>query len=97
MTDKSSAVRLVGEGNGITDKIDEGLIAGLQVKLEARLGSATMTVAELTELKGGDCVSLDAALNQDVELVLNGVTVARGELVSVGSNFGVRIVEIARQ
>jgi flagellar motor switch protein FliN/FliY len=97
MTDKSSAVRLIGEKGGAPDKIDESLIAGLEVKLEARLGSAVMKVAELLELKTGDCVPLDAALNSDVELRLNGVTVARGELVSVGTSFGVRIAEIVRQ
>jgi flagellar motor switch protein FliN len=94
MADKSN-VRLMKEDD--PRRIDEGLIAGVEVTLEARLGSAVMTVARLLELKAGDCVSLDAALNRDVELMLNGVTIARGELVAVGDSFGVRIVEIARK
>ena len=65
------------------------------VTLEARIGSAVMSIARLMELKAGDCVPLDAELNSDVELVLNGVTIARGELVAVGDSFGVRIAEIA--
>jgi flagellar motor switch protein FliN/FliY len=97
MSDKSSTVRLVDEPEGALTRIDQGLIAGVEVTLEARLGSAAMTIARLMELKAGDCVPLDAALNSDVELRLNDVTVARGELVAVGDSFGVRIVEIARK
>ena len=96
MSEKSPNVRLVDE-DAAHSRIDQGLIAGVEVTLEARLGSAVMTVAKLMELKAGDCLPLDAALNRDVELRLNGVTVARGELVAVGDSFGVRIVEIARK
>lgn len=96
MSEKSPNVRLIDE-DAAPSRIDQGLIAGVEVTLEARLGSAVMTVAKLMELKAGDCLVLDAALNCDVELRLNGVTVARGELVAVGDSFGVRIVEIARK
>jgi flagellar motor switch protein FliN/FliY len=97
MSDKTSNVRLVDETASVLPRIDQSLIAGVEVTLEARLGSAVMTVAKLMELKAGDCVPLDAQLNSDVEIALNGVTVARGELVAVGDSFGVRITEIARK
>ena len=97
MSDKSAGVRLVdGQGKGSSAKIDEKVIAAVEVVLEARLGSARMTVSELMQLGEGDCVTLDAALNQDVELRLNGSAVARGELVAVGDRFGVRILEILK-
>ncbi len=40
-------------------------------------------------------VTLDAPLNQAVELRLNGTVIAHGELVAVGDKFGVRLSEIA--
>ena len=76
--------------------IDPELIAGVEVKLEAYLGAASMTVSDLMALEAGDTVPLDAELNRDVEIRLNGVAVARGELVTVDGKFGVRILEIAR-
>ncbi len=97
MPDKTSKVRLVDEDSAVSAQIDQSIIAGVEVTLEARLGSAVLSVARLMELKAGDCIALDAELNRDVELRLNGVTVARGELVAVGDSFGVRIVEIARK
>ena len=97
MADKSN-VRLVGDQSPASARhIDEELIAGVEIILEARLGTAKMKVSELVNLKAGDCVPLDAELNRDVELCLNGVTVARGELVAVGDRFGVTIVEIAQR
>lgn len=77
-------------------RIDAKLIENVGVTLEAYLGDARMTVAELTNLKETEVIPLDAALNQSVELRLNGVPVARGELVAVGEKFGVRLIEMAK-
>ena len=95
MTDKTQPVKLVEEIAG-KEGIDPSLIAGVEVKLEAVIGAATMTVAELMKLEKGSSVALESSLERDVELRLNGVAVARGELVAVGDNYGVRIVEILR-
>lgn len=75
--------------------INAKLIDAVEVSLDGFLGSARMTVAELSALREGDVIALDAALNGPVELRLNGVAVARGELVAVGEKFAVRLTEIA--
>src|SRR4051812_5889101 len=72
-------------------RLSSRLIENVGVELEAFLGAAAMTVAELTALTPGSVVALDAQLNAAVELRLNGVAVARGELVAVGDKFGVRL------
>ncbi|MGQ0661109.1 FliM/FliN family flagellar motor switch protein [Sphingosinicella sp.] len=72
------------------------LIENVGVSLEAYLGSARMTVAELIKLKESSLVSLEAPLSQAVELRLNGAAVAKGELVAVGDNFAVRLTEVAK-
>lgn len=76
-------------------KINTKLIESVEVALDGFLGSARMTVAELSALKEGAVLSLDSALNAPVELRLNGVVVARGELVAVGDKFAVRLTEIS--
>lgn len=77
-------------------RISSKLIDNVAVQLEAFLGTAPMTVADLTGLSSGSVVALDAQLNTPVELRLNGVAVARGELVAVGEKFGVRLIEITQ-
>ena len=76
-------------------KINPALIDTVEVALDGFLGSARMTVGELSALEKGGVITLDATLNTAVELRLNGVAVARGELVAVGENFAVRLTEIA--
>lgn len=77
-------------------RVSARLIEAVGLEIEAILGSARMTVAQLTALTPGAVVELDAQLNAPVELRLNGVAVAHGELVAVGDKFGVRLTGIAQ-
>jgi flagellar motor switch protein FliN/FliY len=94
-TSKTPASPAPAKADSAPGKINPKLIETVSVTLEAYLGEARMTVADLTALKDNSVVPLDAALNQAVELRLNGVAVARGELVAVGDSFAVRLTEIA--
>lgn len=76
--------------------IDSMIFKDVRVALQARLGQATMTVADLLALKSGSIVKLNLQMNELVELRLNESVVARGEIVAVDDNFGVRIVEVAQ-
>ncbi|WP_109807739.1 FliM/FliN family flagellar motor switch protein [Sphingosinithalassobacter portus] len=77
-------------------RINNRLIENVSVDLEAVLGGATMRVGELASLSPGSVVPLDAALNAAVELRLNGITIARGELVAADDHFAVRLNEITQ-
>lgn len=78
----------------VSPRVSAKLIEAVAVELEAFLGRSQMTVGALTGLAPGGVVPLDAPLNQQVELRLNGVAVARGELVAVDDKFGVRLTEM---
>ncbi len=75
--------------------LNRELLQGVKVALEVRLGEAAMTVEEMMALKSGAVVTLATGLADQVELYLNGMLVARGEIVAVGDKYGVRIVELA--
>lgn len=73
-------------------KIDaSSVIDSVQLNVEAYLGGTNISIADLNDLSQDQVIELDATLNQSVELRLNGVAVATGELVAVGDNFGVKI------
>lgn len=76
-------------------QIDTSVLSDIQVVLEARLGRSTLSIGELTALEEGSVVTLDRSLADHADLYLNGKCVARGEIVAVGDNFGVRITEIS--
>lgn len=74
--------------------LDSAIFKDVAVELSAKLGRATLSVEELLGLHAGSVVKLDVKINDLVELRLNDSLVARGEIVAVGGNFGVRITEI---
>jgi flagellar motor switch protein FliN/FliY len=53
-----------------------------------------MTVRELLSLSPGAVVELDRAAGSPADLLVNGTLIARGEVVVVDEDFGIRITEI---
>lgn len=72
--------------------VDLILDVALQVRVE--LGSTQMTVEEVLALGPGSVVELDRLAGEPVDIVVNDRLIARGEVVVVEENFGVRITEI---
>ena len=71
-----------------------GLIQGLKVRVSVSLGRSEMTVKELMSLRADSVLPLDKMTTDPVDVFLEGRLIARGHLVVVGDNFGVRITEI---
>jgi flagellar motor switch protein FliN len=69
----------------------------LDVELDAslRFGSREMPLGEILDLVPGDVVQLDRHLNDPVDLIVGDKIVARGEVVLVNGNFGLRVTEVA--
>lgn len=74
--------------------LDPELLGDVIVELSASLGKGVMSLAGLARMKSGELIALDAPLNGSVDLLLGGRLVARGDLVAVGDNFGVRITDV---
>lgn len=96
MNDKASVSGTEGNKrtSGLTP-IGRELIGGVPVALEARLGKSVMTIEDLLALERGKVVTLETSLADQAELYLNDTLVARGEIVAVGDNYAIRIVELA--
>lgn len=71
------------------------LIGHLPVRLSVALGTAELTIDRLFSLSANDVVELDSEIDAPVDVRLNGKVIARGTLVAVGDNFGVRITQIS--
>ena len=77
--------------------LSRGLELLLDVELEAslRFGSKELALSEILELGPGDVVPLDRNVSDPVDLIVADKIVARGEVVLVNGNFGLRITEVA--
>jgi flagellar motor switch protein FliN/FliY len=70
------------------------LILDIQLKLTARLGQVEMPIGEILKLVPGSVIDIDRLADEPIELVVNDRPIARGEIVVVQENFGVKITEI---
>lgn len=64
------------------------------VTITAELGRTRLPLREILQLGPGSVVELDREISQPVDLRVNGVLIARGEVVVVQDRFAVRIVEL---
>jgi flagellar motor switch protein FliN/FliY len=78
----------------MSDSENIALLMHIPLHLTVELGSCTMSVAEILKLGTGSIVELDRAANRPVNLLVNNRPIARGEIVAVEENFGLRITEL---
>ena len=72
-----------------------GLILDVPLQVTVELGRTKKTIKEILDLATGSIVELDKLAGEPVEIQVNGHFLAKGEVVVIDENFGVRITEIA--
>jgi len=70
------------------------LILDVPLDVEVILGTAVKHIQEILKLAPGAIVELDRLVDEPVDITVNGTPIARGEVVVVNENFGVRITHI---
>jgi flagellar motor switch protein FliN len=79
-------------GSGSRENIDMLLDVELDVYIE--LGRANLSIKRILELSPGSIVELDRMAGEPVDLLVNEKVIARGEVVVLDENFGIRIVSL---
>src|SRR3954471_10427620 len=64
------------------------------VELAVEIGRTRMTIGETLDLRPGSVVSLDRLAGEPVDLLVNGKRIARGEVVAIDEEFGLRLTEV---
>ncbi|WP_258359715.1 flagellar motor switch protein FliN [Moorella sulfitireducens (nom. illeg.)] len=70
-------------------------IADVPLRLVAELGRTRLSVREILELKEGSVITLNKLAGEAVEVRVNGIPLATGEVVVINDVFGVRINNLA--
>ena len=79
---------------GSLTSTDLNLMGSVQVKLTLNVGSKSMAIADVLELERGSVVILNRREHDPLDVLINGVVFARGEVVRTGDYYGLRILEI---
>jgi flagellar motor switch protein FliN len=64
------------------------------VELAVEIGRTRMTIGETLALGPGSIITLDRLAGEPVDLLVNGTPIARGEVVVIDEEFGLRITEV---
>jgi flagellar motor switch protein FliN len=70
------------------------ILKDVEMGVTAELGRRRMTVRDLLALTPGSVIELDRAAGAPVDVLVNGTLIARGEVVVIDEEFGIRIAEI---
>ena len=70
------------------------VLENIEVKLTVEVGSTEMKIKDLLKLNEGSVVELERLAGDPLDILANGVKIARGEVVMVGERFGIRFTEV---
>jgi flagellar motor switch protein FliN len=80
--------------NAHDDQSGLELLLDIPLEISVELGRVKMLVKEVIELGTGSIIEIEKAAGEPVDVMVNGRLVARGEVVVIEDNFGVRVTEI---
>jgi flagellar motor switch protein FliN/FliY len=82
---------------GVNGVGDLRRLSAVPVDLSVEMGRTRMTVGETLELRTGSIITLNRMAGEPVDLLVNGTAIARGEVVVIDEQFGLRVTEVLGQ
>ena len=73
------------------------LLLDVELNISAILGETDITLKQVLDLTKGSMIELSNKTTEPIKLLANGYEVAKGEVVIIEDNFGVRITETSNQ
>ncbi len=70
------------------------LLGGLEVKVHAKIGNASVSVKAIKELKRGNILSLDTDIESELSLYFENNLIARGNLVAVDDSYALEVTQV---
>ncbi|WP_110953262.1 flagellar motor switch phosphatase FliY [Anaerosinus massiliensis] len=84
---------LTANGTPISDA-NLGLIMDVPLQVTVELGRTKKLIKDILDLAAGSIIELDKLAGEPVDILVNGKLLAKGEVVVIDENFGVRITDI---
>jgi flagellar motor switch protein FliN/FliY len=71
------------------------LLLDVALPVSVSFGKTSLQIREVLKLNTGSVVELDRLVSEPVEVIVNNCVIARGEVVVVDGNYGVRVIHLA--
>jgi len=93
--DQDNGAAQISEKNARTATNSFEILKHVEIPVSVSFGRTQMLLKDLLRLGNGSVVPLDRELGDEVEVRVNNCVIARGEVVAVDGNYGVRILKMA--
>lgn len=92
----SVIVEKTDEEKSVIDQITDELYQYLDIPLtlSAELGRTKITIREILKMNAGAVIELHKLVGEPMEIFINGLLTARGEVVVVNERFGIRVTDV---
>ncbi|SDM98001.1 flagellar motor switch protein FliN/FliY [Paenibacillus sp. yr247] len=80
-----------------TDETNLNLLLDIPLKVTVELGRTQKVIKDILELSQGSIIELDKLAGEPVDILVNNKLIAKGEVVVIDENFGVRVTDIVNQ
>ena len=70
------------------------LLEDIPVELSVEIGRTRLTIAQILKLSQGSVVELDVLAGEPLNVYVNQILIAQGEVVTVNDRFGIRLTDI---
>jgi len=77
------------------DRVNLDLLMDVELAVTLRFGSRRLLLREVLDLNTGSVVDLDRQVQEPIDMLLDGRVVARGEIIVLDGNYGLRVTEVA--
>ena len=85
-----------GNVNNVSGQENIGLIMDVPLEVTVELGRTTKSISEILDFAPGTIIELDRIAGEPIDVLVNGKSVAKGEVVVIEASFGVRVTEIIK-
>ncbi|MCZ8520045.1 MULTISPECIES: flagellar motor switch phosphatase FliY [Paenibacillus] len=79
------------------DDTNLNLLLDIPLKVTVELGRTNKVIKDILELSQGSIIELDKLAGEPVDILVNNKLIAKGEVVVIDENFGVRVTDIVNQ
>ena len=70
------------------------MLLDVNLALTLRFGQRDLTLREILDLSSGSVIELDRHVEEPAELLLGDRVIARGQVVTVNGNYGIRVTDL---
>lgn len=72
----------------------EPYLDNIEISCDVRLGASKQSISDIMKMDEGTIIELDRLTGEPADFRVNGVTIARGDVIVIDENFGIRLTEI---